>query len=150
MTTALQIVTHSEEETMALAEKLVAHLSPGDIVVLTGPLGAGKTAFVRGLARGLGIDEETVNSPSFAIVNEYPGKNPMYHFDLYRIGDPEELREIGWYDYLGRPGLVVVEWGEKAGEHLPASYYHIEFTMAGDTDRAIDVMFVGERDVSET
>jgi len=150
MTTALQVVTHSEEETMALAEKLVAHFSPGDVVVLTGPLGAGKTAFVRGLARGLGLDEETVNSPSFAIVNEYPGKNPLYHFDLYRIGDPEELREVGWYDYLGRHGLVAVEWGEKAGEYLPANYYHIEFHLEGENDRAIDVMFVGERDVSET
>jgi len=146
VTTALQVVTHSEEETIALASKLVAHMSPGDVVVLTGPLGAGKTAFVRGLACGLEIDEETVNSPSFAIVNEYPGKNPIFHFDLYRIGDAEELHEIGWFDYLGRKGLVVVEWGEKADDQLPSCYYRIDFGIVGETDRSIDIMFVGERD----
>ena len=82
MAKVLQIVSHSEDETLALAEKILPLLTPEDILVLSGELGAGKTLFVRGLAKGLGIDEMSVNSPSYTIVNEYPGEKPMYHFDL--------------------------------------------------------------------
>jgi tRNA threonylcarbamoyladenosine biosynthesis protein TsaE len=143
MQTALSVISHSEQETEALGEKLVLFLRPNDMLVLTGELGSGKTVLVRGLAKGMGIDPELVNSPSFTIVNEYTGRErSLYHFDLYRVGDPSELKEIGWDDYQQRDGLVVVEWGEKAGQYLPAAYYLIEFETVGDSERNISVSHV--------
>ena len=138
----LNIVSHSEEQTLALAEKLGPHLRNPEVIVLTGPLGAGKTVFVKGLAAGLGLDRDKVNSPSFTMVNEYPGPNPLFHFDLYRLEDPSELRELGWDDYMTRDGVFVVEWGEKAGGYLPDTYYRIEFIILSDHERNIIVTFV--------
>lgn len=126
-----------------MAEKLAPSFIAGDVLVLTGELGAGKTEFVKGLARGRGIEEDRVNSPSYTFVNEYPGQQPIYHFDLYRLSNPEELREIGWDDYLGRDGLIVVEWGEKAEELLPRRYYRLEFSILSETDREVDICLVG-------
>jgi len=138
----LHITSHNESETIALAKKLAPLFRPGDLVVLKGELGAGKTAFVRGLAEALGLDREAVNSPSFTIVNEYPGERPMYHLDLYRINDPTELDEIGWDEYLQRPGLIVVEWGDKAGDYLPSRYYMISFRIIDEQTREINVSHV--------
>ena len=137
----LNITSHSEEETLALAGKLGSLFKPGDVVVLSGALGSGKTVFVRGLAIALGLDEGQVNSPSFTIINEYPGERPLYHFDLYRLGDASELSEIGWDDYLGRNGLVVVEWGEKAADFLPSRYYRIDFAIVDDSQREINISY---------
>jgi tRNA threonylcarbamoyladenosine biosynthesis protein TsaE len=117
-------------------------LRPGDVVVLSGKLGSGKTVFVRGLAGGLKLDEQLVNSPSYTVVNEYPGDNPLYHFDLYRIGDESELYEIGWDDYISRKGLVVIEWGEKAKSCLPEKYYQINFKVLDETQREINISFI--------
>ncbi len=142
MALRLHITSHNESETIALAEKLAPLFRPGDLVILKGELGAGKTAFVRGLAGALGLDREAVNSPSFTIVNEYPGERPMYHLDLYRINDPTELDEIGWDEYLQRPGLIVVEWGDKAGNYLPSQYYVISFKIINEQTREIDVSHV--------
>ncbi len=142
MVLRLHITSHNESETIALAEKLAPLFRPGDLVILKGELGAGKTAFVRGLAGALGLDREAVNSPSFTIVNEYPGERPMYHLDLYRINDPTELDEIGWDEYLQRPGLIVVEWGDKAGNYLPSQYYVISFKIINEQTREIDVSHV--------
>lgn len=144
MAQALSIVSHSEDETLALALKLSASFKPGDVVVLKGPLGAGKTAFVRGLATGMGMDESLVNSPSFTFVNEYSGEIPLFHFDLYRLSSPDDLYEIGWDDYLTRRGIVVVEWGERADELLPTRYYLLEFTILGENERGIDISLRGE------
>ncbi len=139
----LHVVSHSEDETMALAEKLAKSFLPGDVLVLVGPLGAGKTAFVRGLARGLGIDPSLVNSPSYTFVNEYPGGDRrLYHFDLYRMQQSNELYEIGWDEYLSREGIMAVEWGDKAAELLPQKYYVLEFRIAGETERQIDIELV--------
>ena len=142
MALRLHITSHNESETIALAEKLAPLFRPSDLVVLKGELGAGKTAFVRGLAGALGLDREAVNSPSFTIVNEYPGERPMYHLDLYRINDPTELDEIGWDEYLQRPGLTVVEWGDKAGDYLPSRYYMISFKIIDEQTREINVSHV--------
>lgn len=127
---------------MALARKLGRHLRDPDVVVLSGVLGSGKTVFVRGLAASLGIDEDSVRSPSFTMVNEYPGKWPLFHFDLYRLEDPSELYELGWDEYLGRQGLFVVEWGEKAGDYLPARYYQVSFSIIDECRRDIGVSLV--------
>jgi tRNA threonylcarbamoyladenosine biosynthesis protein TsaE len=138
----LQIISRSPEQTLGLAEKLATTcFLPGDVLVLSGHLGAGKTLFVRGLAKGLGLDPDSVNSPSFTFVNEYPGEKPLYHFDLYRMGDLSELQEIGWDEYLSRDGIVAIEWGEKAGPYLPDKYYRLEFTVLDETEREIAITF---------
>jgi tRNA threonylcarbamoyladenosine biosynthesis protein TsaE len=123
---------------------MAALITDGELVALSGELGAGKTIFVKGLARGMGIKEETITSPTFNIVHEYHGERELYHFDLYRLTDTAELNEIGWDDYLQRQGIVVVEWGEKAGELLPEVYYLIEFHSPNDNEREINVSLIGK------
>ena len=127
---------------MALAERLSVSFQPGDVVVLTGPLGSGKTSFVKGLARGMGIDTDNVNSPTYTFVNEYKGTRNLYHFDLYRMGDTSELQEIGWDDYLSRRDVIVVEWGEKAADFLPDRYYLLHFVLKSETEREINISLV--------
>ncbi|MEW5993352.1 MAG: tRNA (adenosine(37)-N6)-threonylcarbamoyltransferase complex ATPase subunit type 1 TsaE [Candidatus Zixiibacteriota bacterium] len=138
----LDIVSHSEDQTLALAEKLGPHLRDPNVVVLSGVLGSGKTVFVRGLVTALGIDTDLVSSPSFTMVNEYPGQRSVYHLDLYRLQDVSELTELGWDDYISREGLTVIEWGEKAREYLPQKYYLIEFEIVGEQERRITVSLV--------
>lgn len=138
----LHITSHSELQTRELGKKMAAAFLPGDVVVLVGPLGAGKTVFVRGLVEGRGLDAERVHSPSFTLVNEYPGEKPLYHLDLYRLNDLDELIEIGLDDYLGREGVVVIEWGEKAEEVLPPKHYRVEFGIVSEQERAIDISLV--------
>jgi len=138
----LHITSHSELQTRELGKKLAGSFLPGDVVVLVGPLGAGKTVFVRGLVEGRGLDAERVHSPSFTLVNEYPGEKPLYHFDLYRLNDLNELIEIGFDDYLEREGVVVIEWGEKAEAVLPGKYYRVDFAIVTEQERAIDISLV--------
>ncbi len=138
----LNIISHAEEQTEALARKLAASFVAGDVVVLKGSLGSGKTTFVRALVGARGIDENTVSSPSYTFVNEYPGEPPVYHFDFYRLGDVRELHEIGWEEYLAREGLVLVEWGDRAGELLPSRYYQIELKIIDESERQIDITLV--------
>ena len=113
--------TNSPEETEALGASLAQELEPGAVLAFTGDLGAGKTAFVRGLARGLGCPGR-VTSPTFTIVNEYEGgRLPLFHFDMYRLGSADELFDIGWEDYLARGGVCAVEWSENVAEALEAA-----------------------------
>ena len=114
----MEFVTNSEAETEALGARLGAELAPGTVIAFTGDLGAGKTAFTRGLAKGLGY-EGRVTSPTFTIVNEYDGKIPLFHFDMYRLGDEDGLFDIGWEDYLNRGGVCAVEWSERIAGALP-------------------------------
>lgn len=110
--------THCEAETEAVGEALAQRLYPGAVLAFAGDLGAGKTAFTRGLARGLGIAAR-VTSPTFTIVNEYEGgRLPLFHFYLYRLGSSEELFDIGWEDYLRRGGICAVEWSERVSDAL--------------------------------
>lgn len=112
-------LTRSEMETEALGARLAERLTPGAVVACRGDLGVGKTAFTRGLARGLEC-RERVTSPTFTIVNEYEGgRLPLFHFDLYRLEGAEDLFDIGWDDYLDRGGVCAVEWSERAEEALP-------------------------------
>ena len=113
----MEFYSHSEAETELLGERLAPNLAPGTVIAYDGDLGAGKTAFTRGLARGLGVSSR-VTSPTYTIVNEHPGAIPLFHFDLYRLSDPEELFDIGWEDYLERGGILAVEWSERAGDLL--------------------------------
>lgn len=114
----MEYLSHNTEETEALGEALAARLRPGDVVAYCGGLGMGKTAFTRGLARGLGCTGR-VSSPTFTLVNEHEGPLPLFHFDLYRLGGEEELFDIGWEEYLARGGVCAVEWSERAPEALP-------------------------------
>ena len=114
----MEFITHSPEETEALGEKLAKLLSPGDILAYRGDLGAGKTAFTRGLARGLDSREQ-VTSPTYTIVNEYlGGRLPLFHFDMYRLRCADDLFDIGWDDYLERGGICAVEWSENVWEAM--------------------------------
>ena len=108
----MEYITNSPAETEAVGAALARVLKPGTVIAYRGDLGAGKTAFTRGLARGLGV-KESVTSPTYTIVNEYlGGRMPLFHFDMYRLGSEDELFDIGWEDYLEREGVCAVEWSE--------------------------------------
>ena len=136
----MQRYSNSPQETEALGEELVKTLSPGTVVVFFGDLGAGKTAFVRGMARGLGIAQR-VTSPTFTIVNEYEGGAlPLFHFDMYRLRSAEELFDIGWEDFLSRGGICAVEWSENIREALEPGTVTVEILRGqGDDARVITI-----------
>lgn len=131
--------THSEGETEAVGEALGKNVPAHTVIAFTGDLGAGKTAFTRGLARGLGISDR-VTSPTFTIVNEYEGgRLPLFHFDMYRLESSEELFDIGWEDYLRRGGVCAVEWSEKVSDAL-AGALRVDIRRGEtDSDRVITV-----------
>jgi len=139
-----EFLTRSEEETRSLGERLGRLLRKGDVVLLSGDLGTGKTCFTQGIARGLGI-ESPVNSPSFVLMNEYQGRERLFHVDLYRIEDVEELDELGLWDYAEQ-GVLVVEWPERGADILPGEGLVIELRY-GDRERERRFHFVprGER-----
>lgn len=114
----MQFITHSPEETEIIGAALAKKLKPGTVIAYRGDLGAGKTAFTRGLARGLGY-LDAVTSPTYTIVNEYlGGRLPLFHFDMYRLPSADDLWDIGWEDYLDRGGICAVEWSENVAEAL--------------------------------
>ena len=135
-----EYITNQPQETEDLGRCLGSALESGAVIAFTGDLGAGKTAFVRGLAAGLGIDGR-VTSPTFTIVNEYEGgRLPLFHFDLYRLGGAEELFEIGWEDYLLRGGVCAVEWSERASELLDGQEIRVDLRHgAHDEQRRIRI-----------
>lgn len=110
-----EFITNSVEDTIAAAEQVAAHLNAGDIILYEGDMGAGKTHFTKGIAKYLGIDDE-ITSPTFALVNEYDGAMPLFHFDLYRIESYDDLYAIGFFDYLDRGGIIAAEWSENIAE----------------------------------
>ena len=135
--------THSVEETRALAEDLGrALLRPGDLVVLAGELGSGKTVFAQGVARGLGVTEPVV-SPTFTIVREYEGRVPIAHVDIYRIDRLQELHDLG-FDELLDDRVTLVEWGDAAGPLLPNEWLEVRLVPAGEDEREIRVSAHGE------
>jgi len=131
-------MTHSPEETEALGQALGQTLKGGEIVAYTGDLGAGKTAFTRGLARGLGITMQ-VTSPTYTLVNEYTGgRLELFHFDMYRLGSSEELFDIGWDDYLLRGGVCAVEWSENVADALEDAIW-VRISRLDDETRQIEI-----------
>ena len=127
----MEYLSHSAEETEAIGEALGRQLQGGSVVAYRGGLGMGKTAFTRGLARGLGC-RGRVTSPTFTIVNEYNGTTPLFHFDMYRLEDEDALFDIGWDDYLERGGVCAVEWSENVESALPADTVYV--TIRRDED----------------
>lgn len=131
------ISTTSEAETLEAGARLAAGLRPGDSVLLQGGLGTGKTVFVRGAARALGVDPGKVRSPTFTLVNIYPGRVPVYHVDLYRIEKPEDLTELGLEEILGTDGVAMVEWPERLGRYTPAAAVRVLIHDTGGDHREI-------------
>ena len=132
------ILTNSEAETEDAGAALARLLPDGAVVALYGGLGAGKTAFVRGMARGLGLDAQ-VSSPTFTIVNEYLGERPLCHFDMYRLGSADELFDIGWEDYLRRGVICAVEWSENVEDAFEGTETVVRIEKRGENGRKIEI-----------
>lgn len=130
-----EILTNNEEETAAVGERLGARLSPGDVVLLYGELGAGKTAFVRGLAQGIGASADDVSSPTFTLVQEYHGRIPLYHVDLYRV-EPKEVDDLGLEELVLGDGVVAIEWAE-CWTGRPDDVIEVRLTDEGEDRRRI-------------
>ena len=131
----LPATTHSPAETEALGRRLAAGLEPGAVLALHGDLGAGKTHLVRGLCAGLGLDPEAVSSPTFAIIQEYRGAVSVFHIDAYRLKHADELRDLGFDDYLEAEGICVVEWPERVAPLLPPETRHLCISHGGGDTR---------------
>lgn len=135
------IKTFSSTETIELGEKLAELLRPGDIVCLNGDLGAGKTAFSQGVARGLGVGE-TVTSPTFTLINEYRGRLPLYHFDVYRLGGPAEMEDLGYEEYFYGQGVCLIEWAGLVEPILPRERLDITLSREEYLDDRRMIIFI--------
>lgn len=136
--------SNSEKETENIAKAFAKTLRRGDVVCINGDLGAGKTAFTAGIAKGLGIDD-IVSSPTFTIVNCYEGNIPLYHFDVYRIGDSDEMYDIGFDEYISGGGVAVIEWAEIIADILPEERYDITITKNLDIHESFREISVEKR-----
>ena len=137
----VSLISKSEEETKLCAQRLATQLKAGDIVLLQGDLGAGKTTFVKGLAQAFKVALKKVNSPTFVIMNQYKGSLPLYHFDLYRLGNPKELDTLDFDEYFYGEGISLIEWPERLGEHKLNQYYLVEFQHKGEHQRQICISY---------
>lgn len=131
----MEYISNSYDDTQKIAADFSKELKPGDVICMYGDLGAGKTAFVQGLAKGLGI-QEPITSPTFTIVNEYSGRLMLYHFDVYRIADSDEMFEIGYDEYIDGDGVCVIEWPQLISDILPKQRY--EITISKDYNESDD------------
>ena len=140
---AIRRMTHAYEETLALGESFAKVLKRGDMVCLFGDLGSGKTAFVKGMARGLKIPADHVHSPTFTLMNIYKGKIPLYHFDLYRIG-VMDLFGLGYEEFFYGNGITAVEWSQRLEGLLPRDHWHVTLIHGGDDKRVIAITARGD------
>lgn len=141
----MEYISNSYEETQQIAIEFAKTLIGGDVLCMYGDLGVGKTAFVQGLAKGLGISDH-ITSPTFTIVNEYSGTLPLYHFDVYRIADSDEMYEIGYEEYVYGDGVSVIEWPQLIDDILPDKRYDITISKdydKGENYRLIEIKEVG-------
>jgi tRNA threonylcarbamoyladenosine biosynthesis protein TsaE len=139
------VVTSSREQTWRTGQMLGSRLEPGDIVCLYGDLGAGKTSFSYGIALGLEVKDQYITSPTFTFVNEYKGRIPFYHIDLYRLKDPDELEGIGFEEYIDSDGVTVIEWAERAEDELPDERLSVYLSYVNEHSREIGFLAEGER-----
>lgn len=139
-----KFVSRSLADTQTLARVIGHRLSPGALLMLNGDLGSGKTSFVQGLAQGLEVPEHYyVTSPTFTLINEYPGKYDLYHIDLYRIDHPDALDDIGFYDIISGYGVVAVEWADKFRSQLPTEFLELKFEIMDENSRHIVITATG-------
>jgi tRNA threonylcarbamoyladenosine biosynthesis protein TsaE len=138
--------SHSPAATLALGRRLGERLKAGSVIALTGELGCGKTLLTRGICQGLDVPPRQVNSPTFVLVNEYRGRLPVWHLDLYRLGGEDDAIELGLSDYLARAGegVMVVEWAEKIPSLLPQARLDIAFEVTGERQRRLEMTASGE------
>jgi len=132
-----KILSKKPEETLALGRRIAAGLKPGDIVCLLGQLGSGKTVLTKGIAKGLGLKDSMVSSPTFTFLNIYEGKTNLYHFDLYRIEKLRELEGLGMEEFLYGQGICVIEWAERLGSFLPENYLEVKIHHKNETTREL-------------
>lgn len=140
----LDFISHSEAQTRRLGERMAGLLQPGDVLALVGDLGSGKTRWIQGVCRGLGVTGPVV-SPTFTLVNEYEGQWPVYHIDLYRLADAAETRSFGLEDYLYGTGVSLIEWADRAVEFLPVDRLVIELYHLEETKRRVVLRPHGQR-----
>jgi len=140
----LTIITKSPEETKNLGKEISKIIKPGDLLAFYGELGAGKTCFIQGISLGLEV-KDYVTSPSFTIINEYQGKIPIYHFDLFRFDNAEEILELGYEEYFYGEGLIVIEWAEKIERFLPKEHLKIDIKFKDCYERTISFISQGDR-----
>ncbi|OQY28809.1 MAG: tRNA (adenosine(37)-N6)-threonylcarbamoyltransferase complex ATPase subunit type 1 TsaE [Candidatus Cloacimonetes bacterium 4572_55] len=133
------VVTNSPEKTLELGKELAKYLAPGDFIALIGTLGSGKTLFTQGICQGLGI-LDYVNSPTYTIINIYEGEIPVYHFDLFRLGDMSELEELGYEEYFWGGGITIVEWAERAADYFPDCRIEIELDLISAFRRELSIV----------
>lgn len=137
----MEFHTKSSEETIELGKKIGTALKPGDILAFYGELGSGKTTMIKGIALGLGVKEQDiVKSPSFIMVNEYKGRCPIFHIDLYRVKNTKEILSIGFDDYLYDNGVSLIEWAEKAEKELPENIIKVELEVINPDERKVKII----------
>ena len=134
------MITHSPKETIELGQKLAKQLSRGDVVLLYGDLGSGKTTFTKGVGKGLGVkNTRQINSPSFVLIKEYEGKMPVYHLDLYRLDNLQDIEDIAVEEYIYGDGVAIIEWAEKMKSILPKKHISVKFIIKGADERGIKI-----------
>jgi tRNA threonylcarbamoyladenosine biosynthesis protein TsaE len=134
----IQIITCNADETSALGHSIGEKLHGGDILALSGELGSGKTCFTGGVARGLGVSKDyQITSPTFTLINEYPARYTLYHFDVYRLDGPSDLDDLGYKEYFSGNGVVVIEWADKIAQIIPQTAIYINFEYVDENKRAI-------------
>jgi len=143
----IDFISHSERQTIRLGVRLAPFLRPGDVLALTGELGTGKTRWVQGVCQGLDVTG-IVNSPTFTLVNEYRGRLPVYHIDLYRLAGAAEALTFGLDDYLYGDGVTLIEWAERAADFLPDNYLSVELHHLEETRRRVVLRPHGDRFLS--
>jgi tRNA threonylcarbamoyladenosine biosynthesis protein TsaE len=142
MTLTLDLV--NADATTALGRRLAERLFPGAVLALVGHLGAGKTHLVRAIAEGLGTPPRAVSSPTFVLIQEYPGRLPIYHFDAYRLHGSAEFHELGAHEYFESGGVCLIEWADKVADCLPSDHLTITLTVLGETSRRVSITAHGE------
>lgn len=141
----MKIISESKKDTLNLGKIISKNLKAGDIICLYGNLGAGKTVLAKGLAHNLGIKEDKVISPTFVLIRQYQGKLPIYHFDLYRLKDSQEISDLGYEEYFYGNGLSVIEWPDRLGCLLPKEFLKIELKVISENKREIKLSAFGKR-----
>jgi len=145
----MKLTTHSFDETLSLGNNIGQMLNTGTIIALTGDLGSGKTSFVQGLAKGLDVSERYyITSPTFTLINEYPGRYRLFHIDLYRIEDPLELDELGFYEIIDSNSVTAIEWADKLLDEFTSGYLNIKFKILDDQSRRINITAYGQENIN--
>ena len=140
-----KILSKSSAETIKFGEKLGQMLKGGDIICFFGDLGSGKTTLIKGIAKGMRINQSKVNSPTFVLMNIYQGRMPLFHFDLYRLSDMNEIHSIGYDEFVYDDGVSVIEWADRLGDHLPEEYLKVELRHKKFNERVMTISSVGKK-----